>query len=58
MDRRVRIPTLKHLEVNAWYSRPNEEFGGISPRDYLRDKDFDEQRRIGLNVLRKAGVLK
>lgn len=54
----VRIPTLKHYDISAWYGRPNEEFGGLSPRDYLRDKDAAERRQIGLRALREAGVLK
>jgi hypothetical protein len=24
--------------------RKNKDFGGLSPRHYLRDKDWDEQR--------------
>ncbi|MCO5129853.1 MAG: hypothetical protein M9932_04725 [Xanthobacteraceae bacterium] len=58
VDNLVRIPTLKHYEINAWYSRQDERFGNLSPRDYLRDKIFDEQRRIGLNALREVGVLR
>ncbi len=54
----VRIPTLKHYEISAWYGKPNEEFGGLSPRDYLRDKDADERRRVGLFALVKSGVMK
>lgn len=54
----VRIPTLKHLDINGWYSRPNDRFGGLSPRDYLRGKNWDEQLSIGLEVLRDQGVLK
>lgn len=53
----VRIPTLKHWEINGWYSRPNDEFGDVSPRDYLRDKDWAERTRVGLLALRKTGVL-
>jgi len=30
----------------------------LSPRDYLRGKDWDEQMRIGLDILRKHKVLK
>jgi hypothetical protein len=44
--------------INAWYSRGNEEFGDLSPRDYLRGKDWDEQMRVGLDILRKYKVLK
>jgi hypothetical protein len=54
----VRIPLLKHIDISAWYSKGNENFGGVSPRDYLRDKDWDEQMRVGLDRLRKEKVLK
>jgi hypothetical protein len=57
-ENKVRLPTLKHLDINGWYSRPNERFGGLSPRDYLRGKSWDEQMSIGLEVLRKQGALK
>ena len=55
---KVRIPVLKHLDINGWYSKPNDEFGGLSPRDYLRGRSWDEQTRVGLRVLREFGVLK
>jgi hypothetical protein len=54
----VRIPVLKHIDISAWYSKGNDEFDGLSPRDYLRDKDWDEQMRVGLDRLRKHKVLK
>lgn len=58
LENKVRIPVVKHLDINGWYSRPNDRFGGLSPRDYLRGKSWDEQMRIGLEVLRDHGVLK
>lgn len=54
----MRIPLLKHLDISAWYQTRNEDFGDLSPRDYLRDKDWDEQMRVGLNRLRDRKVLK
>jgi hypothetical protein len=57
-ENKVRIPRYKHEDINGWYSRPNEEFIWLSPRDYLRDKDWDERTRIGLKALRKFEVLK
>jgi hypothetical protein len=56
-DNLVRIPTLKHWEINAWYQTKSEEFGDVSPRTYLRSKDWDERRRVGLSALRRFGVL-
>jgi hypothetical protein len=57
-ENQVRIPVLKHIDISAWYSRGNDEYGGLSPRDYLRGKDWDEQTRVGLDILRKRGILK
>jgi hypothetical protein len=57
-ENKVRISVVKHLDINGWYSRPNDRFNGLSPRDYLRGKSWDEQMRIGLEVLRDHGVLK
>jgi hypothetical protein len=54
----VRIPVLKHIDISAWYQKRNEKFGDLSPRDYLRDKDWDEQMRVGLDRLRTSGVLR
>ena len=54
----VRIPVVKHLDINGYYSRANEQYNGLSPRDYLRGKSWDEQTRVGLKILRKNGVLK
>jgi len=55
---RVRISTLKHWEINGWYSIKNKDYGNISPRDYLRDKGWEERYKVGLDALRRAGVLK
>lgn len=57
-DNLVRIPRMKHWEINAWYQTENRDFGSISPRDYLRGKDWDERRRVGLIAMEKYGVLK
>ena len=57
-DNLVRIPRMKHWEINGWYGRPNPDFGDVSPREYLIGKDWDERRRVGLLALKKYGVLK
>lgn len=31
-DNVVRIPTMKHEDINAWYQKPNREYGGMTPR--------------------------
>jgi hypothetical protein len=54
----VRIPTLKHWEITGWYMRRSDQFGGLSPREYLNGKDWAERTRVGLIALRKFRVLK
>lgn len=54
----VRIPTGKHWEITGWYMTRSDRFGGVSPREYLRDKDWNERTRVGLEALTKFGVLK
>jgi hypothetical protein len=56
-DNLLRIPTLKHWQINAWYSTKNNDFGGLSPRDYLRGKSWDERVRVGTDALILFGVL-
>jgi hypothetical protein len=56
-DNLVRVPTLKHWQINAWFQRPNDEFDGQSPKEYLQYKDWDERRRVGLRALIIHGVL-
>lgn len=57
-DNRLRIPRLKHWQITGWYATPNEEYGGLSPRDYLKDKSWDERLRVARKALIKFGVLK
>ncbi|WP_297299252.1 hypothetical protein [uncultured Methylovirgula sp.] len=57
-ENRVRVPTLKHWEITGWYMKPNEDFGWISPRNYLKGKSWDEKVRVGHKALRLFGVLK
>jgi hypothetical protein len=54
----VRVPYWKHVEISSWYSTVNEDYNGLSPRDYLRGKGWEEQYEIGLRALRRFGVLK
>lgn len=56
-DNLVRIPRLRHWEINAWYQTKNPEYGEVPPREYLIGKDWDERRRVGLGALRRYGVL-
>jgi hypothetical protein len=58
LENLVRIPRFKHWEITGWYMKSNEYYGGRSPRDYLRGKDWDERWRIGVEALIRHGVLK
>ena len=59
-DNLTRIPTLKHWEINRWFGKNNrgEKYQGLSPREYLRNKDWEERRNVGLEALIENGVLK
>jgi hypothetical protein len=57
-DNLVRIPTMKHQEINAWYQTKNDEFGGLSPREYLSGRNWEVRRAVGLEALTIHGVLK
>jgi len=52
------VPTYKHWQITAYYRRQQKRLGGLSPREYLSGKSFDEQYRYGLDVLREFGVAK
>lgn len=54
----VSVPIYRHRKISAWYQAPNSQFGGASPRQYLRGRDWAERQRVGLQALRDAGVLK
>lgn len=57
-DNIVRIPEYKHIEINRYYQTPNDDFGGLTPREYLKGKSYQEKLDCGLDVLRKFGVMK
>ncbi|ODR96954.1 hypothetical protein AUC70_14405 [Methyloceanibacter stevinii] len=53
----VSIPTFKHHLVTSWYMRKNDKFDGMSPRDYLKDKEWEVRNNVGLRALVRFGVL-
>ena len=57
-DNLVRIPRLKHQEINGWYQEKNDDFGGLTPRQYLSGRNWEVKRAVGLYALRVYGVLK
>ncbi len=54
----VSIPRLKHYQITGWFQKPNPQFGGLSPRQYLSDKGIAERRAVGLYALELFEVLK
>jgi len=55
----VRIPYYTHQLITNYYRNPDPRLpGGVTPRQYLRGKSFDERYQFGLDVLRQRGVIK
>jgi hypothetical protein len=54
----VRIPTLTHWLIGAWFSSKNDNYDGLTPRDYLRGKSWEERVRVGMDALTLFEVLK
>ncbi|MSP49593.1 MAG: hypothetical protein EXQ95_09740 [Alphaproteobacteria bacterium] len=54
----VRAPRGRHWLITSFMTRGRFELGGRSWRQWLRGKSIEEHRRVGLEVLREAGVLK
>jgi hypothetical protein len=57
-DNLVLIPRLKHWEITGWFMTPNKNYNRLSPREYLEGESWEERRRVGLDALIDAGVLK
>jgi hypothetical protein len=55
----VWIPRFNHEDITSEYNSKPEDGQPFSRlRDYVNTLDFDSQRQIGLEKLRKYGVLK
>jgi hypothetical protein len=59
----VRIPKLKHWEINSWLDTETLEFKdenghAMTPRQYIKGKSWLERYEFGLDVLKRFGVLK
>jgi hypothetical protein len=57
-DNLASVPRLKHEEITAWFQTKNPIYNNMSPRDYLRGKDWETRRKVGLEALIDRGVLK
>jgi hypothetical protein len=53
----VRISTLRHRQITSWYARANEDYGNMSPRAWLRGRDYQDHLETGLKALIEHGVL-
>ncbi|MEP9380258.1 hypothetical protein ABLE91_26395 [Aquabacter sp. CN5-332] len=56
-DNLVQISTFTHWQITAWYQTPIQELDWLTPREYLRDKDWDTKYRMGIRALENYGVL-
>jgi hypothetical protein len=54
----VKIPEIAHYQITGWYMTGNANLGGLSPREYLSDKSWEERRQVGLDALVRFKVLK
>jgi hypothetical protein len=54
----VRISRIRHWQITGWYQTPNPDFGGRTPREYLRGRDLRTREEVGLGALRRFGVLR
>jgi hypothetical protein len=54
----VRISRYKHWEITSWYMTKNKDYGGLTPREFLRGKGWAERTQVGLDALTMHGVLK
>jgi hypothetical protein len=57
-DNLVSIPRMKHWAINGYMSRVDPELNDMSPREFLKDKSWEERQAFGLSVLKLFGVLK
>ncbi len=57
-DNNILVPTYRHWQITEWFNTINTEYGNISPREFLRTEPWSTRRKVGLDALREAGVLK
>jgi len=54
---RALIPKLKHWEITGWYMKHNKDYGGLSPREFLRGKSWEQRFEVGRHAMILHGVL-
>jgi hypothetical protein len=55
-DNVILLKHKDHTAVNGYYTERREELGRMSLRDWLKPKDFDEQYKYGLKVLKELNI--
>ena len=58
LDNLVCVPTLKRRQIAGWYMFKMMLMAGVSPRTYLRGRDWAERTRVGRDALVRNGLLK
>lgn len=53
---KVRIPLYRHQQISDYYSSYDAELG-MSPREFLKDKSWEERYEFGLRILIDYGVM-
>lgn len=54
----VRVPKYKHHEITGCFAKKNDRYQGLTPRDYLQGRSWEDRFDIGIERLIESGVLK
>ena len=55
IDNMIALPKDIHRKISGYYSSKPEKLGGLRVRDWLNDKNYEDQYKYGLEVLKKYG---
>ena len=53
-----RLPTLIHIAISAHYSSKRPKFGGLTVRQFMRNRPFEKQLSYAKSIMRWKGALK
>jgi hypothetical protein len=56
-DNMVRVAKGRHWKITSLMTEKREDLGGISRREWLRGKSYEEHMRVGLELLKEAEVM-
>jgi len=57
-DNIVRVAKGRHWKITSLMTQKREELGGLSWREWLRGRSFEEHMRVGWGLLEEAKVMK